>query len=141
LENTGRNRTKKKEVCFTEQELEYVMERVTQSGLDSFQSFALHMLIVGDVTTIDYSELRRLNGEINKIGTNVNQIIKLAHLSNNISSQDVQNLTQVLQNLTSLVNDKFKSEIKISKSGFKSKDPTSHFDQIAQLCDLIMDYK
>jgi len=141
LENTGRNRTKRKEVCFTEQELEYVMERVTQSGLDSFQSFALHMLIVGDVTTIDYSELRRLNGEINKIGTNVNQIIKFAHLSNNISSQDVQNLTQVLQNLTSLVNDKFKSEIKISKSGFKSKDPTIHFDQITQLCDLIMDYK
>ena len=47
------------------------------------------MLITGEAKIVDYSELKKLNGQINRLGNNINQIVKLAHYFDEISNEDI----------------------------------------------------
>lgn len=122
MEKNGRQRTNRKEITFTDQELEYVMAKLEASNMTNFQAFALHMLISGEVKFIDYGELIKLKAEVNRIGNNVNQLAKMAHYSSDISSEDIQELTQTMKDLQSLISDTFKEEIKINREPSKKED-------------------
>lgn len=102
----GRYRRKRKEVCFTEDELAYVMKKVEQSPMKNFQNFALHMLIQGYVVNVDYKELEQLNLEVNRIGNNINQLIRLANKSEEISIHDINNLHESINLVKTMVRKK-----------------------------------
>lgn len=119
MEKDGRQRTNRKEICFTDQELNYVMEKVKASKLNNFQTFALHMLITGEVKFTDYSELIQLKSEVNRIGHNINQLVKVAHYSSDVSSEDIQELTDTLKELQLLMSDTFKEEKRINQTPSK----------------------
>lgn len=98
-----RTRHKEQKIRFTDQEYEYVLAKMSDSKIKKFQHFALMMLIQGEVTFVDYSELRQLVYEVKKIGTNINQVVKLAHQFSDISDIDIQQLKQSLDTLTHIV--------------------------------------
>lgn len=98
-----RYRHKEQKVRFTEDEFNYVLSKMADSGKKKFQHFALDMLIQGEVSFVDYTELRRLVYEVKKIGTNINQVVRLANQFDDISVTDIKMLTQTLSNLTELV--------------------------------------
>ena len=122
MEKKGRRRTNRKEITFTDQELAYVMEKVEAGKFKNFQAFALHMLITGEVKYIDYTELIQLKSEVHRIGNNVNQLTKVAHYSSDISSEDIQELTQTFKDLQSLMIEAFKAEIKTNKTHSKKEE-------------------
>lgn len=47
------------------------------------------MLLSGEIKYVDYSELKKVLYEINRIGNNINQIARLANLYEEISREDI----------------------------------------------------
>lgn len=98
-----RERYIQKIIRMTEKEKNYIESKVASSRVKKFQHFALMMLIQGEVSFTDYTELRQLVYEVKKIGTNINQVVRLANQFDDISEKDIKNLTNILSKLTELV--------------------------------------
>ena len=98
-----RYRSFRKEVYFTEAEYNFINKKVEQSPFNNFQNFARIMLITGEAKIVDYSELKKLNGQINRLGNNINQIVKLAHYFDEISNEDIQEIKQNVNYMKELV--------------------------------------
>ena len=98
-----RYRSFRKEVYFTEAEYNFINKKVEQSPFNNFQNFARIMLITGEAKIVDYSELKKLNGQINRLGNNINQIVKLAQYFDEISNEDIQEIKQTVNYMKELV--------------------------------------
>ena len=85
----NRNRNIQKIIRLTAEEDKFIRKKVEQSPFNNFQNFARIMLITGEAKIVDYSELKKLNGQINRLGNNINQIVKLAHYFDEISNEDI----------------------------------------------------
>ncbi|GAK31346.1 hypothetical protein WOSG25_090430 [Weissella oryzae SG25] len=103
-------------VRLSEQENELINKKVAASVQNNFQNFARLMLINGEVKFVDYSELRTLNSQVNRIGNNVNQVAKLAHLFNEISPAEIEELKGMLQEMKQLITGTLNQEIRNEKS-------------------------
>src|SRR3712207_8064979 len=57
-------------------EADKLRRRITLSGKKTFQAYALKMLLEGKIERYDYSELRQLRIEVNRIGQNINQLVR-----------------------------------------------------------------
>lgn len=112
-----RYRHKEQKVRFTEDEYNYILSKMADSRIKKFQHFALMMLIQGEVSFTDYTELKQLVYEVRKIGTNINQVVRLANQFDDISETDVRDLTKALTKLTDLV----ESELHRQEDKFKMK--------------------
>lgn len=99
----NRNRDIQKIIRLTAEEDKFIRKKVEQSPFNNFQNFARIMLITGEVKMIDYSELKKLNGQINRVGNNINQIVKLAHYFDEISNKDIQEIKQNVNYMKALV--------------------------------------
>lgn len=111
-EEYKRNRPIQKKVRFSKEENDYIKKKVEESPFNNFQNFARLLLISGEIKIVDYSELYKLNGEVHRIGNNINQMAKLAHQFEEIAPEDVEDLTATLNELKELVGLKLKEELK-----------------------------
>lgn len=100
-----------RKVRFNNEENEYINRKISESPFKTFQNFARIMLLTGEIKMIDYTELHSLNGEVNRIGNNVNQLARLAHRFDEISSEDIQKLTDTMDELKRLVSEKLQEEL------------------------------
>ena len=89
-----------------EEEDKMIKEKMKQLGTDNFGAYARKMLIDGYVVKTDYTTIKNLIKEINKIGVNINQIAKRTNETNRIYEDD--------QGLHAL--DKPKEEVEAQKS-------------------------
>ena len=112
-----RERHIQKIIRMNEDEEKFIFEKLRSSKIKKFQHFALTMLIQGEVTFTDYSELRQLVYEVKKIGTNVNQVVKLAHQFSDISTVDIQQLKHSLDTLTYLVESELNTQKESNDKG------------------------
>ena len=110
-ENQKRFRNKKRTFRLTEKENELLNLKIKSSPYDNFQNYARHMLLTGEIHYVDYSELKELKWEINKIGNNINQVVKLANQFEEISQEDIEGLLETIQKVEILVTNKLKKEI------------------------------
>ena len=108
--NTQENRTRshRRLIRFKDEENDYINTKVEASPFNNFQNFARILLITGEVHFTDYSELKSLNYEVNRIGNNINQLAKLAHEFQEISPADIQQLQSKMTDLTALVSEQLK---------------------------------
>ncbi|WP_270336759.1 plasmid mobilization protein [Streptococcus infantarius] len=60
----------------TEKEADKIRQRFSHANKKTFQAYALEMLQNGKIETYDYSELQKLRIEVNRIGQNVNQLVR-----------------------------------------------------------------
>lgn len=103
-------------VRFSKEENDYIKKKVEESPFNNFQNFARLLLITGEIKIVDYSELYKLNGEVHRIGNNINQMAKLAHQFEEISSEDVKDLINTLNELKEIVGLELKKELKQDRS-------------------------
>lgn len=99
-------------VRFDETENAFLKQRIEASPFNNFQNYARILLLTGEVKIVDYSALQQLNGEVNRIGNNINQLAKLAHQFDDISQEDVLDLLKMLREVQTLVSQKLKEELK-----------------------------
>lgn len=108
----NRKRPIPKKVRFSEVELEYLNKKIERSPFNNFQNYARILLLSGEVKMVDYSELQHLTGEVNRIGNNINQMARLAHQFKEISSEDINDLSQQLREIKLMISERFKEELK-----------------------------
>ena len=109
----NRYRNKERKVRFTEEENQYLLKKIRQSGLNNFQNYALKMLLNGQIVTIDYSELLNLRKEINKIGQNINQLTKYANTFNELDKELLLGLADEIDKMKKLVKEEFENNHRV----------------------------
>lgn len=104
-EEKEKNRTRKiqKLLFVSEEENKIIKEKMEAINLKNFSNYARYMLTTGKVTTIDYSELTQLRTEINRIGVNINQIVKYINMSEEVSKEDYKLLLESLTDVKNLL--------------------------------------
>lgn len=100
---TKRSREIQKLFYVSEEENRLIRKKMEDVNLKNFSTFARYMLTTGKVVTIDYSELTQLRTEINRIGVNINQIVKYINMSEEVSKEDYKILLESLTEVQSLL--------------------------------------
>lgn len=100
---SNRSRPIQMKVRINESERQLIKRKMAEVNLKNFNTFARYMLTTGKVTTIDYSELTQLRTEINRIGVNINQIVKYINMSEEVSKDDYKLLLDSLSEVKSLL--------------------------------------
>lgn len=94
-------------IMVTEYEDKLIRQRMKASGKGTLREYLVDMGINGYVINVDYSEMKNLVYEINKIGTNINQIAYKANSTNHISQIDIDELKDKVDSIWQLLRSKF----------------------------------
>lgn len=93
----------------TETEENQIRRKITRANRKTFQSYALDMLLKGEVVTIDYSELEQLRLEVNRIGQNVNQLAKYVNTYQELDQELFEGLVDEIKKMKKLIYAEFKN--------------------------------
>ena len=86
-------------VPVTAQERKMIELKMQQVGTRCFSVYASKMLIDGYVVKIDYSDIKAMTAELQKIGTNINQIARRVNVTGTIYAQDIEDIKGVLNEI------------------------------------------
>ncbi|MGC4439359.1 plasmid mobilization protein [Streptococcus hyointestinalis] len=92
----------------TDQEVHRIKRRMAQAHQKTFQGFALEMLLQGQVATYDYSELQALRLEVNRIGQNINQLVRYVNTFEDLDSELMEALLNDIKTLKDVIGKEFK---------------------------------
>ena len=85
---TGRKREIILRLAVTETERDFIYEKMEQLKTNNFGAYARKMLIDGYAVNTDYSDLKAVCAEMQKIGVNINQIARRVNATSRIYEQD-----------------------------------------------------
>lgn len=86
-------------VPVTAEERALIEKKMQQMGTRCFSVYARKMLIDGYVVKIDYSDIKAMTAELQKIGTNINQIARRVNATGTIYAQDIEDIKGVLNEI------------------------------------------
>ena len=101
-------RVREEQVNFrcTEAERQAIEEMFQTSGEKNFNTFLRKMVMNGYIVNVDYQDLKDLIYEINKIGTNINQIAHRVNADHALHQKDIEYLQKDLDNIWQLLRSK-----------------------------------
>lgn len=99
------NRTRAEQliVRVTPEEKALIQKKMEQLGTANFSRYARKMLIDGYVIRVDLSEFQPLANEVNRIGVNINQIVKTANESGIVCGDDIERLKEMMDEIWRLL--------------------------------------
>ena len=89
----------------TSEEWNHIRNNAETLGFSTISSYLRKIAIDAKVIQIDYSNLNPFTLQLQRIGTNINQIAKKTNLTKNVSNDDMQILMEQISNLTKLEQD------------------------------------
>ncbi len=92
----------------SEEENEIIKQKMKQAKTKNFSKFVREILLTGEVKIIAFEKIREVKFEIKKIGTNINQITKLANTRKEISEKEIQEIIKQQE----ILNEKIEKIIK-----------------------------
>ena len=100
---TDKNRLRNEQIKIrlTKDERDKFYEKYRLSEENSLREFVYNMVMKGYILKFDLSEILEITTSINKIGTNINQIVKNANITQNISEKNVTELADLLKEINS----------------------------------------
>ena len=98
-----RNRYIEKKIRLRPDENNYIKNKMDNAGRKNFNSFALEMLIQGQVNIVDFKSLSDLKIAIDRVGKNVNQIAKKVNESGDVSKNDIDETKNLLKKIEAAV--------------------------------------
>lgn len=110
-----RKRMIQKKIRLTEEEARFILDKVAESGMTNFNSFARIMLIMGEVKILNFEELKELRQAINRIGVNVNQIAKKVNEDDQVSLNELSQILELQKYLKDTVNQFIQKQEKQTK--------------------------
>ncbi len=95
------NRTRKKQliVRVDEEEFEIIQKKMETINATSFSQYARKMLLYGYMIEVDLSLYRELAHEVNKVGINANQLVRLCNETKSVSPEQVKRLEDLLDKI------------------------------------------
>lgn len=101
MENKKSNRTRKYPCQFyvNEEELAFIKYKMTKAGIKNQSEYLRQMAVYGKTVNLDFSDLRPIYNEINKIGVNLNQIARIANTTGTIYQNDIIDLRYKFQTI------------------------------------------
>lgn len=102
-----RLREKQLKVRVTEYEYQLIKERMKQSGSRSLREFMVEAATNGFLINVDYSDIKDLAYEINRIGNNINQIAHKINSENAIYRNDIEEVQDKVDLIWKMLRAKF----------------------------------
>jgi HAMP domain-containing protein len=90
----ARTRNMQINIRVSPEEKEFIMKKFAKCGHTNFNLFAIKMLVTGSVKNVDLSPYHALAREVNRIGTNINQIAKFANSNGGVYAAEIGELQQ-----------------------------------------------
>ena len=97
MENRKRNIQIKFRV--TEEERSLIEEKMKQVPTSNMEAYLRKMAIDGYIIQVDYSDIRKMTAELQKIGVNINQIAKRANATGNVYQEDIEEIKGALKEI------------------------------------------
>lgn len=108
----NRKRKIQKKIYVDENESELIKRKMEKANKENFGAFAREILLTGEINLINFDEIKKLRYELNRIGNNINQIVKRANEDGKVEkSQLVEILkfqNQLEEEINKLLNEKIK---------------------------------
>lgn len=98
MENRRREILKK--FYLNEKEEKKLKNKIKESPYVTFSAYAREMLLEGEIIVRDYSSIRKLQVELNRIGTNINQIAKVVNENRDINREEINELKDLFTELS-----------------------------------------
>ena len=98
-------------LAVTESERDFIFEKMRVLRTNNFGAYARKMLIDGYAVTTDYSDLKAVCAEMQKIGVNINQIAKRVNGTTRIYEQDFDEMKRRIDEIWRLL------RLSLSKQG------------------------
>ncbi|MBC2047191.1 plasmid mobilization protein [Listeria booriae] len=95
MENRIRNIDLKLRV--NEEEKTFIEMKMKEAGITNREAYLRRMAIDGAIIVSNYDETKKLTMELNKIGTNINQIARIANTDNKISKENIKKIEEMMQ--------------------------------------------
>ena len=102
-----RLRDKQLKIWVTDYEYELIRERMKKSGSASLREFVVDAATNGFLINVDYSDIKSLAYEINRIGNNVNQIAHRINSENAIYKNEIKEVQENIDLIWKLLRAKF----------------------------------
>lgn len=103
----GRWRDQTLGIRLTEDEKEKILTRMRLSGKKNITDFILDCVFRDNIFSIDTKPLLAVKNEMSRIGSNINQIAKVANTSKSIYRNDVLRLENEVDELREIVHKNF----------------------------------
>lgn len=100
--NNNRLRKKRIEIKVTEDELRIINKKAEVACLNR-NAYLIKIAIEGAIIVQDLDNMRDFTNEINKIGVNINQIVKHINTTNNIYKSDMEEMKNQLEQIYKIV--------------------------------------
>ena len=109
------NRTRNKRVTlrFSEEELDDFKKRKVESSINNYSDFVLNCVNKIPIFDVNTKPFLTVSEQISKIGTNINQIAKVANTTQNIYENDINELQKKIKELEDIVTENFRFWSKI----------------------------
>lgn len=96
-----------KRVFFSQEELNIISKKMEIIGTDNFSAYVRKMTIDGMIINQDFSNIKQLIFEINRIGNNINQIAKNVNINNSANINELKSVNKKMEEIWHIL----KSEI------------------------------
>jgi len=110
MENTGTGKptpNRKRDILLrvfvTESERDFIYEKMNEINTNNFGAYARKMLIDGYAIHTDYTDLKAVVAEMQKIGVNVNQIARRVNSTSRIYEQDFEEMKRGIDKIWQLL--------------------------------------
>ena len=94
-------------IMTTEHEYEVIKQRKEESGCNSMREYIIKTAMDGYLIKVDYSDMKQLAYEINKIGTNINQIAHRVNSNDTVSQRDIKEVQDKVDMIWKMLRAKF----------------------------------
>ncbi|HAC0715870.1 TPA: plasmid mobilization relaxosome protein MobC [Listeria monocytogenes] len=86
----------------TEEENKFIEMKMKETNISNREAYLRKMAIDGAIISSNFDTTKELIYELNKIGTNINQAIHLAHANKNISQDNLKELKEMMNDIWQL---------------------------------------
>ncbi|EFS03591.1 mobilization protein [Listeria seeligeri FSL S4-171] len=93
----NRNRNIDLKFRVNEEEKTFIEMKMKEAGITNREAYLRKMAIDGAIIVSNYDETKNLTMELNKIGTNINQIARVANTDNKISKENIKKIEEMMQ--------------------------------------------
>ena len=92
----GRKRQIQVKFFISEQEQKLIHGKMQMLKTENFSAYMRKMAVDGYIINMDYTDIKAMTAEIQKIGVNINQIAKRVNTTGSIYEQDIKEIKGVL---------------------------------------------